>query len=111
MTELIAPPGLKGLAVADTAIGDVRGAEGFYHYRQYPAPMLARTHGFEAVTALLLDGELVHAAGHLEGEGALLVLHDPLEARQRLDLGALTREQAGRRQPEPQAPGQRPHHP
>lgn len=58
MTECIAPPGLKGVAVADTAIGDVRGAEGFYHYRQYPAPDLARRHGFEAVTALLLDGAL-----------------------------------------------------
>ncbi|MCB0996971.1 MAG: citrate synthase [Acidimicrobiales bacterium] len=71
MTELIAPPGLKGLAVADTAIGDVRGAEGFYHYRQYPAPMLARTHGFEAVTALLLDGELAEDTTEIAVELAM----------------------------------------
>mgnify|MGYP002720282407 CR=1 FL=1 len=29
------PRGLKGVVVADTAVGDVRGTEGFYHYRQY----------------------------------------------------------------------------
>ena len=33
--------GLKGVVVADTALGDVRGLEGFYHYRQYAAPDLA----------------------------------------------------------------------
>ena len=38
----LAPPGLEGVAVAETSIGDVRGAEGFYHYRGYPAVELAR---------------------------------------------------------------------
>ena len=34
----LAPAGLKGVVVAETALGDVRGTEGFYHYRQYAAP-------------------------------------------------------------------------
>ena len=36
------PRGLKGVVVSDTEVGDVRGSEGFYHYRQYSAPELAR---------------------------------------------------------------------
>lgn len=28
------PRGLAGVVVTDTEIGDVRGREGFYHYRQ-----------------------------------------------------------------------------
>ncbi|WP_416978260.1 hypothetical protein [Streptomyces sp. T028] len=31
---LDAPSGLAGVVVADTEVGDVRGREGFYHYRQ-----------------------------------------------------------------------------
>ncbi len=54
----IAPPGLKGVVVADTALGDVRGDEGFYHYRQYSAPELARHRTLEDVWVLLLDGHL-----------------------------------------------------
>ena len=57
-TELIAPPGMKGVIVADTTIGSVRGAEGFFHYRQYDAIDIARHHTFEAAAALLIDGEL-----------------------------------------------------
>jgi citrate synthase len=53
-----APPGLKGLVVAETALGDVRGDEGFYHYRQYSAPDLARHRTLEDVWHLLLDGSL-----------------------------------------------------
>ena len=34
--------GLEGVVVAETEIGDVRGLEGFYHYRQYNAVELAR---------------------------------------------------------------------
>jgi citrate synthase len=52
------PPGLKGVAAAETAIGDVRGEEGFYHYRQYDAIELARGHTFEEVWHLLHDGRL-----------------------------------------------------
>lgn len=35
LAENIAPPGLKGLIVADTEVGSVRGDEGWYHYRGY----------------------------------------------------------------------------
>lgn len=54
----IAPPGLKGLAVADTTLGAVRGQEGFYHYRQHDAAELARTRSLEDVWALQIDGAL-----------------------------------------------------
>ncbi len=57
-TSLVAPPGLKGLIVADTAIGSVRGEEGFFHYRQYDAVEIARHHTFEAAANLLIDGEI-----------------------------------------------------
>jgi citrate synthase len=56
--ELIAPPGLKGLAVADTVLGDVRGQEGFFHYRHYDAAELARERSLEDVWTLQLNGDL-----------------------------------------------------
>lgn len=57
MQQLITvPAGLKGVAVADTALGDVRGGEGFYHYRHLDAAWLARTSTVEAVWRLLVDG-------------------------------------------------------
>lgn len=52
------PPGLKGVEVTDTTIGDVRGLEGFYHYRQYSAVELAEIRSLEDVWQLLLDGTL-----------------------------------------------------
>lgn len=55
---MIAPAGLKGVVVADTTTGDVRGQEGFYHFRQYSAVDLARTRSFEDVCHLMLEGEL-----------------------------------------------------
>ncbi|MEU5391874.1 citrate synthase/methylcitrate synthase [Streptomyces tibetensis] len=60
-TLLEAPRGLAGVVVTDTRIGDVRGLEGFYHYRQYSAVDLARTRGFEDVWHLLVHGELPDA--------------------------------------------------
>ncbi|MEM9133010.1 MAG: citrate/2-methylcitrate synthase [Actinomycetota bacterium] len=60
---LVAPPGLKGLIVADTEIGSVRGSEGFYHYRAHDAVEIARHQTFEAAAALLVDGELPDADG------------------------------------------------
>jgi citrate synthase len=57
-TMMVAPPGLKGVIVAETSLGDVRGTEGFYHYRQYAAPELAAKRTFEDVWHLVLDGEL-----------------------------------------------------
>lgn len=56
--EMIAPPGLKGLVVADTRIGSVRGEEGFFHYRDHDAVEVARHHSFEAAAHLLVDGAL-----------------------------------------------------
>lgn len=60
------PPGLKGVAVADTTIGAVRGAEGFYHYRQYNAADLARTHSVDDVVTLLIEGALPPAANPID---------------------------------------------
>ncbi|QHA07297.1 citrate synthase [Streptomyces broussonetiae] len=56
-----APRGLAGVVVTETEIGDVRGREGFYHYRQYSAVELARTRGFEDVWHLLVHGTLPDA--------------------------------------------------
>jgi citrate synthase len=53
-----APAGLKGVVAADTSVGDVRGAEGRYHYRQYDAAELARRIDVESVWHLLLQGHL-----------------------------------------------------
>ncbi len=58
---ILAPPGLKGVQVAETTIGQVRGDEGFYHYRQYEATGLARTTPLEAIWQLLVDGEFLKA--------------------------------------------------
>ncbi|MGW1052322.1 citrate synthase [Streptomyces sp. NPDC002521] len=61
-TPLIdAPRGLAGVVVTQTEIGDVRGREGFYHYRQYSAVELAQTRGFEDVWHLLVHGTLPDA--------------------------------------------------
>jgi citrate synthase len=59
MEQLIdVPAGLHNVAVTDTVIGDVRGDEGFYHYRQYDATDLARTATFEDVWYLFERGSL-----------------------------------------------------
>jgi citrate synthase len=52
------PKGLKGVVVAETEIGDVRGADGFYHYRQYNAIELAEKCSLEEVWHLLHEGRL-----------------------------------------------------
>lgn len=57
-----APPGLKGVIVAETEVGDVRGREGFYHYRQHDAVELADKRTLEDVWYLLFEGELPTAA-------------------------------------------------
>ena len=65
MTTLIdVPPGLNGVAVTDTTIGDVLGVEGRYHYRGHDATVLARTRSFEEVWHLI-------AVGHLPDAGEL----------------------------------------
>jgi len=52
------PAGLEGVVAAETALGDVRGEEGFFHYRQYSAVELAARRSLEDVWYLLLEGEL-----------------------------------------------------
>ncbi|MGH8792737.1 MAG: citrate synthase [Stackebrandtia sp.] len=59
MTTLVeVPRGLAGVVVTDTEIGDVRGEEGFYHYRQYSAIELAEKCSFEDVWYLMFHGQL-----------------------------------------------------
>jgi citrate synthase len=50
--------GLEGVVVAETSVGDVRGQEGFYHYRQYNATELAEKRTMEDVWHLLYEGHL-----------------------------------------------------
>src|SRR5207302_11479267 len=52
------PRGLAGVVVAETSVGDVRGTEGFYHYRQYNAVELAEKRTIEDVWHLLFFGTL-----------------------------------------------------
>lgn len=56
--QIEAPPGLEGVIVAETEVGDVRGREGFYHYRQYSAVELADKRSLEDVWFLLFEGHL-----------------------------------------------------
>lgn len=56
------PAGLKGVVAAETAIGDVRGREGFYHYRQYSAVELAKHKRLDEVWHLFVEGSLPTAA-------------------------------------------------
>ncbi|GES33479.1 citrate synthase/methylcitrate synthase [Streptomyces angustmyceticus] len=56
------PRGLSGVIVTETQVGDVRGVEGFYHYRQYSAVELATARTFEDVWYLMFHGELPDAA-------------------------------------------------
>ncbi|MEV0039413.1 citrate synthase/methylcitrate synthase [Streptomyces sp. NPDC050804] len=77
------PRGLAGVVVTDTALGDVRGSEGFYHYRQYSAVELARSRGFEDVWHLMFHGELPDAAGRaafMERTAALRRLPEDIAA-------------------------------
>src|SRR5258708_28281285 len=53
-----APAGREGVVVAHTRIGDVRGLEGFYHYRQYDAIELNRRRTLEDVWHLFFRGHL-----------------------------------------------------
>lgn len=64
------PRGLAGVVVTETEVGDVRGYEGFYHYRQYSAVELAQSRSFEDVWHLMLHGELPDA-----GQSAAFAAH------------------------------------
>ncbi|MFE9577870.1 citrate/2-methylcitrate synthase [Nocardia sp. NPDC006044] len=59
LDELIdVPTGLRNVVAAETRLSDVRGQEGFYHYRQYSAIELATARTFEEVWFLLFEGHL-----------------------------------------------------
>ncbi len=63
-TEFIAVPrGLHNVVVTESVLGDVRGFEGFYHYRQYSAIDLAERRDFEDVWHLTLYGDLPEGSG------------------------------------------------
>ncbi|MGH9019091.1 MAG: citrate/2-methylcitrate synthase [Acidimicrobiales bacterium] len=61
-----APRGLEGVVVSETTVGDVRGLEGFFHYRQHSAVELARHRSLEDVWYLLFDGALPEAGQSAE---------------------------------------------
>lgn len=67
------PRGLAGVVVTDTELGDVRGDEGFYHYRQYSAVDLAGSRGLEDVWYLLVHG-------HLPADGQRTAFRDQVGA-------------------------------
>lgn len=75
-------PGLKGVVVTETEVGDVRGQEGFFHYRQHSGVDLAEHRSLEDVWALLVDGALPegHAGAAFAAEVAAgRVLPDGLD--------------------------------
>ncbi|MGZ0152395.1 citrate/2-methylcitrate synthase [Kribbella sp. WER1] len=57
-TTITVPPGLRNVVVTETTLGDVRGDEGFYHYRQYSAIDLAKSKTLEDVWYLMFEGRL-----------------------------------------------------
>lgn len=76
-TPLIAPAGLKNVIVTDTEIGDVRGEEGYFHYRGHDATRLAAEVTFEDAWHLVLFGRLPgpsDGAAFARRAGALRVL-------------------------------------
>jgi citrate synthase len=74
-TNLIeVPRGLKGVAAAETRIGDVRGGEGFYHYGPYNATRLARERSLEEAWFLVRTGRLPDPA-ELEEFRRLVAAH------------------------------------
>ncbi len=79
---LVAPPGLKGLVVADTEVGDVLGEAGFYHYRGWSATKLAERYGFEANVATALAGRAPGSGG---ADMAAALGRYRVEAADRLD--------------------------
>lgn len=96
MTALLeAPAGLKGLIVAETSIGEVRGAEGYYHYRGRSALELAASESFEAVWGLLIGADPAELGGshrQLDPDTATAILDI---GRRAPDLGAAVRAGVG----------------
>ncbi|HVM40224.1 MAG TPA: citrate/2-methylcitrate synthase, partial [Acidimicrobiia bacterium] len=70
------PRGLEGVVVAETTVGQVRGEEGFYHYRQYDAIELNEKRTLEDVWYLLYYGELPTKAQREEFMAAIASLRE-----------------------------------
>ena len=80
-SQIEAPPGLEGVIVAETTVGDVRGLEGFYHYRQYSAVELADKVTLEDAWYLLFEGTLPderQRSAFLDEVRPLRVIPDPV---------------------------------
>ncbi|MBT9606990.1 citrate/2-methylcitrate synthase [Microbacterium sp.] len=72
MSQLIdVPRGLNGVVAAETALGDVDGVAGVYHYRGRSAVDLAREHTFEDVWHLLVVGDLPDDAQRADFAGKI----------------------------------------
>ena len=79
------PRGLKGVIVTETTLGDVRGGEGFYHYREFSAVELAESRTFEDVWHLMFHGTLPDAAGRADFTARTAALrHLPADVRDAL---------------------------
>lgn len=91
-----APRGLAGLIVAETTIGDVRGEEGFFHYRQYDATELARERTFEDVWHLMVRGQLPDPADRTAWQATVADAADIPEQIRHSVVGALTATGSGR---------------
>ncbi|GAA1048988.1 citrate/2-methylcitrate synthase [Arthrobacter russicus] len=79
-TPIEVPRGLANVIVTETALSDVRGTEGFYHYRQYSAIELAEHRSLEEVWFLLM-------AGNLPSAGQLQAFTARIAAQSRLSVG------------------------
>ena len=86
------PRGLEGVVVAETDIGDVRGLEGFYHYRQYNAVDLAEQRSIEDVWHLMFEGALPTIARARGVHGARRTIASDSRGRRR----RAPRDRAGR---------------
>ena len=98
--ELIeVPPGLAGVAVTATTVGDVLGDEGIYHYRGRSAAALATSGSFEEAAALVLDASgapaigdaslpsgLADLVGRVDLRGGLSALGSAIDTRPLLDV-------------------------
>lgn len=90
MLDQLTPRGLKGVVVADTAIGDVRGEEGFYHYRQFDATSLAERYSLEDVWSLIVDGALPAAGDRTFANEVALLRELPSSSHAAVDAIAAT---------------------
>jgi citrate synthase len=85
--QIDVPRGLAGVVVADTAISEVNGIEGWYQYRGHSAIELARHATLEEVWHLFLFGELPDAA-QAAGFAAELRAPRPVVAEVARSLGS-----------------------